>query len=439
VLFVLVERRAAEPIIPFELFRNRTYVVGNAAGLLINGVGFFGAIVFLPIYMVMVVGVTASAAGLTVMPLTLGLVVASLVSGQIVSRTGRYKVLLLIGTAIVFVGYALMLGLTVETTRWQVTWRMIILGIGIGPALPIFNLAVQNAVNPRQVGVATGSSLFFRQIGSTVGIAVFGTILATVLAARLPVYMPPELRGGTMGNISFSMGQLESGNLASVGNQIRNGLQSTYTKIEAVLTRNDTNAQESLLANPQIPADVKAVLRGGGIAAQVQAGLDTQYQEIAAALTSGKPAALKQLLDDPKLPAPLRDRLGRIPAPAFANPQAMKVILSAIRQEMDTQAAALVAQATQAALTKIKAEFDVLSVTLTAGVTSALKRAFTEAVLRVYFWGMFVILAGFIVTVFLPELALRNTRAQGTMAAEGVPMSEAVVEAAGVGHNRGGE
>jgi len=439
VLFILVERRAAEPIIPFELFRNRTYVVGNAAGLLINGVGFFGAIVFLPIYMVMVVGVSASAAGLTVMPLTLGVVVASLVSGQIVSRTGRYKVLLLIGTAIVFVGYALMLGLTVETTRWQVTWRMIILGIGIGPGLPILNLAVQNAVNPRQVGVATSTSLFFRQIGSTVGIAVFGTILATVLAARLPVYMPPELRGGAMGNISFSMGQLESGNLASVGDQIRNGLQSTYTKIEAVLTRNDTNARESLLADPQVPADVKAVLRGGGIAAQVKAGLDTQYQGIASALTSGRPAALKQLLADPKLSAPLKDRLGRIPASVFANPQAMKGILAGIRQGMDTQAAALVAQTTQAALTRIEAGFDVLAVTLTTGVTLALKKAFTEAVLRVYFWGMFVILAGFIVTVFLPELAFRNTRGQGTGAAEGVPPSEAVVEAAGAGHNREGE
>jgi hypothetical protein len=148
---------------------------------------------------------------------------------------------------------------------------------------------------------------------------------------------------------------------------------------------------------------------------------------------------LKQLLADPKLPAPLKDQLGRIPAAAFANPQAMKGTLAGIRQGMDAQAAALVAQATQAALTKIKAGFDVLAATLTNGVTAALKKAFTEAVLIVYFWGMFVILAGFIVTVFLPELALRNTRGQGTTAAEGVPPLEAVVEAAGAGHNREGE
>jgi len=95
VAFALVERRAREPILPFDLFQNRTYVLGNAAALLIAGIGFFGAILFLPIYMVMVVGVSASAAGLTVMPMTLAMVVSSFVSGQIVVRLGRYKMLLL--------------------------------------------------------------------------------------------------------------------------------------------------------------------------------------------------------------------------------------------------------------------------------------------------------------------------------------------------------
>jgi len=420
-LFFIVERRAAEPIIPFDLFRNKTYVVGNAAGLLIAGVGFFGAIVFLPIYMVMVVGVSASAAGLTVMPLTLGLVVSSLISGQLVSRTGRYKALLLVGTAIVFVGYVLMLGLTVDTTRAQVTWRMIILGIGIGPALPIYNLAIQNAVHPRQVGVATSSSLFFRQIGSTVGIAVFGTILATVLSARLPVYMPAELRGGSLGQMSFSMGQLESGNLSAVGSQIKAGLQDTYTKIEAVLTKDDAGARASLLASPQVPAEMKAMLQPGAFAAQVKAGMDAQYQAIAAALGSGKPAALKALLDDPKLPAPLKTQLGQVPPAVLSNPRAVSAVLAGIRQGMDAQAPAIVAQAAQAALAQIRTAFDTEAVTLTTGVTTALKKAFTEAVLRVYFWGMFVILAGFLVTLLLPEVALRKTIGHAPVAAEGMP------------------
>ena len=193
VVFILVEKRAREPILPFDLFQNRTYVIGNAAALMIAGIAFFGAILFLPIYMVMVVGVSASAAGLTVMPMTIGMVISSFVSGQLVSRVGKYKIFLLAGGIVLFAGYLLMQGLTVETTRLQVTWRMIILGIGLGPALPLYTLAVQNSVNPREIGAATSSSQFFRQVGAVVGVAVFGTILATILSSQLPKYMPAEL------------------------------------------------------------------------------------------------------------------------------------------------------------------------------------------------------------------------------------------------------
>jgi EmrB/QacA subfamily drug resistance transporter len=407
--FILIERKAAEPIIPFDLFKNRTYVVGNAAAMLIAGVAFFGAIIFLPIYMVMVVGVTASAAGLTVMPLTIGLVVSSFLSGQLVSRFGKYKIILLIGTALTFVGYLLMLGLTVDTTQAQVTWRMILLGVGIGPGLPIFTLAVQNAVNPREIGAATSSSQFFRQIGSTVGVAVFGTILATTLAAQLPRYMPAEMQNAGTANMSVSMGQLQSGNLNAVGDQIKAGMQDTYNKIELVLTKDDPAALKSLLENPQLPAEYKTLLQSGGISAQVKAGLDAQYQAVAAALASGKPAALKALAEDPRLPAELKKWLGATPPAALSNPQAVKGILAGVRQGLDAQAPAIVQQATQSALAQIKSALDTLATKVTGEVTLALKKAFTDAIKRVYFWGLFVIAAGFLLTLFLPEIALRKT------------------------------
>jgi hypothetical protein len=301
---------------------------------------------------------------------------------------------------------------------------MIILGIGIGPALPIFNLAIQNAVKPHEIGAATSSTLFFRQIGSTVGIAIFGTILATVLAARLTVSMPQELRGGSIGAATFSMGQLESGNLTSVGDQIKAGIDDSYNKIEAALTKDDASARASLLANPQLPAEMKAMLQSGGIAGQVKAGMDAQYQEISAALMSGKTAAVKALVDDPNLPAPLKDQLGRIPAAALGSPQGVKQILAAIRQGMDAQLPAITAQATQAALAQIRTAMDRQAVTLTDGVTTALKKSLTEAILRVYFWGIFVVIAGLLVTVFLPEIALRKTIGHAAPV-EGVPPSGA--------------
>ncbi len=429
VAFVIVEKRVKEPIIPFDLFQNKTYNIANVSALLITGVAFFGAIMFLPIYMVMVIGVSASAAGLTIMPLTLGLVVSSFASGQIVSRTGKYKIILLAGIAIVFVGYVLMLGLSVNTSRWDVTWRMILLGIGIGPGMPIYTLAVQNAVHPREVGAATSSSQFFRQIGSTVGVAVFGTILASVLATQLPKYMPDELRGAA-GKMNISMGQLESGNFGSVSDQIKATMQETYGRIEAVLTRNDQAALQGLLADPKLPSEMKAMLQGGGIAAQVHAGFDAQYQAIAGALQTGKPAALAAVLADPRLPAPLKEQVGKIPVAVLANPGAVKGVLANIRKGMDASEPAVVQQVTQDTLAKIKTSFDTRAETLTGQVTGALKKAFTEAIDRVYFWGMFVVLLGFIITLFLPELALRKTSgaqemAAAAAAAEGVPVKPA--------------
>ena len=363
------------------------------------------------------------------MPLTLGLVVSSFLSGQIVSRTGKYKIILLAGIAIVLVGYILMLGLSVNTSRWDVTWRMILLGIGIGPGMPIYTLAVQNAVSPREVGAATSSSQFFRQIGSTIGVAVFGTILASVLATQLPKYMPNELRGNT-GKMGISMGQLESGNFTSVSDQIKASMQDTYGKIEAVLTRNDQAALQALLADQRVPADMKTMLQGGGIATQVHTGIDAQYRAIAGALQSGRPAALAAVLADPRLSPPLKDEVGKIPVSVLANPPAVRGVLDRIRRGLDAEEPALVEQVTRDTLAKIRTTFDAQAATLTTGVTTALRKAFTEAIDRVYFWGVLVIVLGFIVTLFLPELELRKTTGVQAMAAEGGAPPEGTAPAA---------
>ena len=194
---------------------------------------------------------------------------------------------------ILFVGYLLMLGLTVETTRLQVTWRMIILGIGLGPALPLYTLAVQNSVNPHEIGAATSSSQFFRQVGPPLWSAVFGTILATALAGQLPKYMPAEMQKTKVSGISLNMGQLESGNFIAVGDQIKAGMKDTYARIEQAMIQNDPGAVQSVIADTGVPPEVKDMLQKGGVAAQVKAGQDAQYQRIAAALTRENRTALK--------------------------------------------------------------------------------------------------------------------------------------------------
>jgi EmrB/QacA subfamily drug resistance transporter len=422
-LFIWVETRAAEPIIPFDLFQNRTYVTGNAAALLVAGIGFFGCILFLPLYMVLVVGSTASQAGLTITPLVLGQVVSSFVSGQIVSRLRRYKVVMLAGVALVIVGYVLMNAISVTTTQAQMTWRMIILGLGLGPAIPVFTLAIQNSVNPREMGAATASSQFFRQIGSTIGVAIFGTLVATTLTAQLPKYLPAEMQHMSASQAAqFNMAQLRSGDTSSVGKSIKSGMQATYSQIELALTKNDPAAVQSLLDNPQIPANMKEMLRSGGISAQVKAGLDAQYAAVAAALKSGKPETIRAVLQDPRLPDGLREQVGKIPLAVLADPRASQGALERIRAGLDAAAPQITANAVTAALAGIKQRLDRQAEVLTTQVTAALKNAFTDAVRKVYFWGVFIVVLGFVFTLLMPNLELQTrTVAQVTPAEGGAP------------------
>lgn len=196
VLLVLVESRAASPIIALELFRNRTFTVVSIVSMLV-GASFFAAIFFLSIFMVRVVGVSATAAGTTLIPLTFAVVAGAFASSLIVQRRGRYRRVIVGGFALAIVGFILLAMLNVTATRWDVTWRMIVLGAGLGPAMPLLNLAVQNAVPHEQVGVATASRQFFLQIGSAIGIATFGLILSTVMTARFAQGVAPILAGLT--------------------------------------------------------------------------------------------------------------------------------------------------------------------------------------------------------------------------------------------------
>jgi EmrB/QacA subfamily drug resistance transporter len=185
VAFVQIERRAADPILDLAFFRHRIFAWGNAA-VFVCGAAFFAGIVFLPLFLVHVVGVTATSAGLALTPLTLGLVAGNVLSGQAVTRMGRYKPLL-IGALVALIGAYAMMALTLgpgSTLGW-VTVKMVVVGIALGPSLPLYTLAIQNGMPPQQVGVVTATTTFARQIGSTIGLAVLGTAFGSVLHDRM--------------------------------------------------------------------------------------------------------------------------------------------------------------------------------------------------------------------------------------------------------------
>ncbi|WP_414720620.1 MFS transporter [Streptomyces sp.] len=192
-LFVLVERFAAEPVIPLRLFRDGVFTVTALIGA-VTGVALFGAASYLPTFLQMVHGVSATRSGLDMLPMMLGVVLASVAGGQLISRTGRYKLFPVLGGALAAAGMWLLSRLDADTPRAEYSVSMAVLGLGIGLVLPVLVLAVQNSVRPTDLGSATSANNYFRQIGGSVGAAVFGTLFADRLGKRLAAELPRGVR-----------------------------------------------------------------------------------------------------------------------------------------------------------------------------------------------------------------------------------------------------
>ncbi|MFF4031446.1 MFS transporter [Streptomyces sviceus] len=188
-LFLVAERVAAEPLIPLRLFRDSVFNVTGLVGLVI-GVALFGAAGYLPTFLQMVDGASATESGLLMLPMMAGIVGASVVAGQLISHTGRYRIWPILGSALSAVGMWLLSRLEVDTPRLHYSIWMAVLGSGIGMVMPVLVLAVQNSVRPADLGTATSANNYFRQIGGSVGAAVFGTLFAHRLADSLQRRLP---------------------------------------------------------------------------------------------------------------------------------------------------------------------------------------------------------------------------------------------------------
>ena len=222
VLFVLVEARAAEPIVPLHLFRSRTFSASMIA-IFLATFGFGAAIIFLPLYFQIVEGASATASGYKLLPFLVGLIISSIASGFIVSRTGRYKAIILAGLVILTIGLYLMSNLRADTSDLVLSGWMFVAGFGVGPTFAVFTIIVQNAVPFSELGAATSDLTLFRQIGTTMGITLAFTLFRDnltwdllhdqIVAAGAPAAMVP-----TSAPAGFDMGQLTS--VTSSGNPL---------------------------------------------------------------------------------------------------------------------------------------------------------------------------------------------------------------------------
>ena len=188
--FIAVEARSREPILSLSLFRNRTFAITSAVGLIV-GLSLFGSITYLPLYLQLVVGESPTGSGLQLTPMMLGMLVTSIASGRLISRFGRYRPFPIAGTILMTIGLLLMSRISLDMSVWQTSADALVLGLGMGMIMQVLILAVQNSVDYEHLGVATSGATLFRSIGGALGVALFGAIFAHSLQAQLSAVLPP--------------------------------------------------------------------------------------------------------------------------------------------------------------------------------------------------------------------------------------------------------
>ncbi|HUZ77783.1 MAG TPA: MDR family MFS transporter [Chloroflexota bacterium] len=196
VAFAVWEMHVSEPILPLTLFSNSIFTITTLVAL-ISGMSMFGAVVFLPVFLQLVSGTSATNSGLLLTPQMAGVIITSITAGRLITRTGKYKIFPLIGIPMQLVAFFLMSGMNRATSQPQVAGFMVLLGLGMGMTMPTLTTAMQNAVSVRVMGVATSVSQFARSMGSALGVTVFGAIMNNRLAYYLPRALPPgSLKNG---------------------------------------------------------------------------------------------------------------------------------------------------------------------------------------------------------------------------------------------------
>ena len=210
VAFVAVELRATEPILPMRLFRNSIFSIANAFGFLV-GVAMFGALIFIPVYLQVVDGMSPTQSGLAMLPMIVGLFSTSIAAGRMMTRNGRYKIFPILGSAVVVVGLLLLSQLTATSPYWFAALSMYVMGAGLGFTMQVLVTIVQNSVDRSDIGVATSSVTFFRQMGGSFGTALFGAILSS----RLAVHIADAMREAPKGAAS------SAGKVGDVANNVQ--------------------------------------------------------------------------------------------------------------------------------------------------------------------------------------------------------------------------
>ncbi len=224
-LFVFVESRAEDPIIPLSFFRNRTFVTATAIGFVL-GVGMFAAIGFVPTFLQMASGTSAAVSGLLMLPMMAGLMGTSILSGTLITKTGKYRMFPIVGTVLVGLAMLSMTTLAASTPIWLICVYLFVFGAGLGLIMQVVVLVAQNAVPPEQVGTATSTNNYFREVGASLGVAVFGALFTSRLTDALRDVFTSA--GGSASDAASASASIDPTALAKLPQAVQDGIVNAY-------------------------------------------------------------------------------------------------------------------------------------------------------------------------------------------------------------------
>ncbi|MFI7279876.1 MDR family MFS transporter [Micromonospora chersina] len=267
-LFLIQEARVKEPILPLRLFRSATFALANSAGFVL-GLVMFGSIIFIPLYLQIVKGASPTKSGLLMLPMMAGIIFTSIITGRAMSRIGRYKWFPVAGAAVLVAGMLLFRQLQVATSLWVAFGFMVVIGVGLGLCMQSLILAVQNAVDPRDLGAGTSSATFFRSLGGSFGVAILGAVLSSrltgELAGRLPAaiaQLPPDQRAAVAASGGANISINDPATILALPAPVRAAIQASFVEsLHLVFLTTGLVAILAVLVTLLMPNDQ---LRGAG-------------------------------------------------------------------------------------------------------------------------------------------------------------------------------
>ncbi|OII15228.1 MFS transporter permease [Curtobacterium sp. MCBA15_009] len=405
IAFIIVERAMGDDaILPMKLFGSRVFSMAAILSVLV-GFGMFGAMLTIPLYLQIVKGVTPTESGFAMLPMVLGLMISSIASGQIISRTGRYQVFPVTGTAFTAVGFTVLTFLTADRPLWFLMTGMFLIGLGLGQLMQTLTLAAQNSVSPRDIGVATSAATFFRQIGGTMGTAVLLSVLFTLMPTNITAAMQNE------GDLKRALNAALTPSVASASEN-EGVMDQIWSKIVDPVQRNVQDGLDKAAAQAKQSAD-RAVTEQ--VTAAVQEQVDAGTLPAAAADT-----VIAQQVDD-ATPAAEQKALEAVAAKADAEvvDGSVQVDYSNRSQRqnvVDGVAPSLIEQLKRGDTSASSSSNATTSNTsFLNGADERLTRpflvGFSDSAVRVYYVGLAVILLAFVLTWFFRVPPLRKTSA----------------------------